>query len=336
MTTFQSLDHFRELLSALPKSDLQAAKAAQSRQAILTKPQGSLGRLEDIAIFMAGWQARPIPSAKAPQVIIFAGNHGICDRGVNPFPQSVTAQMVENFRSGGASINQFAKLAGAKISVVPIALDRPTQDFSRGAAMTADELLECLNIGAETIDSDADILILGEMGIGNSTTAAALSCASFGGDPEDWVGAGTGSDSHGRALKAQVVAEAMALHTEKLSDPLAIMASVGGKELAAIAGAVVAARLRRIPVMLDGFICTSAVAPLGRIEGVLDHCLVGHQSTEPGHARLLEALGKSGILSLEMRLGEGSGAAVALLIVQAALAMHEGMASFAEAGIDHP
>lgn len=333
MKTFTTLADFRAALSALPQADAKAVIAAQTRQDQLTKPVGSLGRLEDIAVFMAGWQGKAVPQITAPQVIIFAGNHGICSRGVNPFPQEVTAQMVANFRAGGASINQFARLAGAQLSVVDIALERPTGDFSRGVAMSEAELLEALNIGAGAILPQTDMLILGEMGIGNSTTAAALSCAIFGGDPRDWVGPGTGSDAAGKALKAQVIAEALTLHQPILSDPLQVMAALGGRELAAIAGAVVAARMQRIPVMLDGFICSSAVAPLGRFAGALDHCLIGHQSTEPGHARLLQHLGKAGILSLGMRLGEGSGATVALLIVKAALEMHAGMASFAEAGI---
>lgn len=329
---FSNLDDFRSALSNLPGTDETSISAARKRQDSLTKPVGSLGRLEEIAVFLAGWQGKAIPQVTAPQIIVFAGNHGVCAQGVNPFPQEVTAQMVANFRAGGASINQFAKLGNAKLSVVELELDRPTKDFTRDAAMSEGELLDALNIGATAVSPQTDILVLGEMGIGNSTTAAALSCATFGGDAADWVGPGTGSDAHGRALKAQVVSKGVALH-QPLANPLKIMAALGGRELAAIAGAVVAARLHRIPVLLDGFICTSAVAPLSRYSGALDHCLVGHQSTEPGHARLLKKLGKQGILSLDMRLGEGSGAAVALLIVQAAVAMHAGMATFAQAGI---
>lgn len=336
MTYFTSLDAVRDVLRDLPVFDDAQGAAALARQAQLTKPQGSLGRLEEIAVFMAGWQRRAAPQAKAAQVIVFAGNHGICAQGVNPYPQSVTAQMVENFRQGGASINQFAKLAGAAFSVVPIRLETPTQDFSVAPAMSDADLLEALNIGASAVDPAADIVLLGEMGIGNSTTAAALAAASCGGSGADWVGPGTGSDAAGRALKAQVVDRALALHAGALGDPLAIMARLGGRELAAICGAVIAARQARVPVMLDGYICTAAVAPLLAIGGALDHCLVGHQSTEPGHARLLERMGKTGILSLDMRLGEGSGAAVALLVVQAALAMHNGMASFEQAGVDQP
>lgn len=333
MTAFASLDAFRAALAALPAADEEARAAALAHQAQLTKPQGSLGQLEEIATFIAAWQGRAKAQVLHPQIVIFAGNHGVCAQGVNPFPQEVTAQMVENFRLGGASINQFAKQAGAALAVVALDLDRPTQDFTQGPAMGEDELLAALNAGAAAIDPDCDILLLGEMGIGNSTTAAALAMASFGGVATDWVGPGTGSDAKGRALKADVVSKAVAVHAQAAGDPLALMARLGGRELAAIAGAVVAARMRRLPVMLDGFICCAALAPLARIDGLLDHCLVGHQSAEPGHARLLQAMGKRGILGLDMRLGEGSGAAVALLIVQAALAMHNGMASFEQAGI---
>lgn len=334
MTRFASLAAFRAALDTLPAADQAARQEAITRQNSLTKPPGSLGELETLAVFMAGWQVNNRPQAKRPQVIIFAGNHGICARGVNPFPQSVTAQMVANFQAGGASINQFAKHAGAALSVVPLQLETPTQDFSHAPAMSPAELLDALNAGVAAVDPQADILVLGEMGIGNSTTAAALACASFGGSATDWVGPGTGSDAAGRALKAQVISEALALHQPHLTDPLEIMARLGGRELAAIVGAMIAARQARVPVLLDGFISCAAVAPLAHLPGLLDHCLIGHQSAEPGHAKLLAAIGKRGILALDMRLGEGSGAAVALLIVQAALAMHNGMASFAEAGID--
>lgn len=334
MTIFPTLSAFRAALTSLPDTDDTARAAAAARQSLLTKPQGSLGMLEDIAVFMAGWQGNAVPALVRPQIVIFAGNHGVCVRGVNPYPQSVTAQMVENFRAGGASINQFAKLANAKLDIVALALDRPTGDISTTAAMDEDDFLRALNAGARAVDNDAQMLVLGEMGIGNSTIAAALASATFGGDPAEWVGPGTGSDAKGRALKGRVIAEALARHADATTDPLEVMRRLGGRELAAIAGAVVAARLMRIPVMLDGYICCAAVAPLSRFAGTLDHCLVGHQSAEPGHTKLLAAIGKRGLLDLGMRLGEGSGGAVALQVVKAALAMHSGMASFSEAGVD--
>ena len=174
MNSFEHLEAFAQACQNLPEPDLQAKEAALQRQNTLTKPLGSLGRLEDIAVFMAAWQKREIPRINAPQIIIFAGNHGICARGVNPYPQAVTAQMVANFRAGGATINQFARLAGAQLSVVELELDRPTADFTQRPAMSEGELLAALNAGAAAIADQTDMLVLGEMGIGNSTTAAAL------------------------------------------------------------------------------------------------------------------------------------------------------------------
>lgn len=327
-----ALGEIKKLAARLPAADETSAEAARTRQNQLTKPPGSLGKLEDIAVFMAGWQKSDRPQIKSAQALVFAGNHGICDRGVNPFPQAVTAQMVANFEAGGAAINQLCSANQATLSVVPLELDRPTQDFTQGPAMTEAETLAAINAGAAAVDETADILLLGEMGIGNSTIAAALACASFGGTPADWVGAGTGSDADGMALKAMVIAEGLARHDT--SDPLQALAALGGREQAAICGAVLAARAVSLPVLLDGYICTAAVAPLAATDpALLDHCLVGHASAEPGHARLTRAMGKPPVLDFAMRLGEGTGAALALGIVRSALACHNGMATFAEAGV---
>ena len=326
---FSTLDVTAE---GLPTADPAASAAARARQDSLTKPPGSLGRLEELAVFMAGWQGRDRPRIDRAQALVFAGNHGICAQGVNPFPQEVTAQMVANFDAGGAAINQLCRVAGADLSVVALDLDRPTADFTTGPAMTPAETLEAMNRGAAAVDPGADVLILGEMGIGNSTVAAGLASALFGGDPADWVGPGTGSDADGIARKIAAIRAGLARH-DGLA-PMQILASLGGREQAAICGAVMAARAARVPVILDGFICTAAAAPLYAADNrLLDHCLVGHVSAEPGHARLLEVLNQRPILGLEMRLGEGSGAAVALMVLRAALACHNGMATFAEAGI---
>lgn len=327
-----ALSDIKTCAARLPRADQASITAARTRQDQLTKPPGSLGRLEDIAVFMAGWQETDRPKIDAAQALVFAGNHGICDQGVNPFPQAVTAQMVANFEAGGAAINQLCRANGAALTVIPLALDRPTQDFTQKPAMTEAEVLDALNTGAQAVDTACDILLLGEMGIGNSTIAAALACAAFGGAPEDWVGAGTGSDADGIALKARVIAEGLARHD--VSDPISALMAVGGREQAAICGAVLGARAARIPVLLDGYICTAAVAPLAAADpALLDHCLIGHASAEPGHARLTQAMGKTPILDFEMRLGEGTGAALALGIVKSALACHNGMATFAEAGV---
>jgi nicotinate-nucleotide--dimethylbenzimidazole phosphoribosyltransferase len=322
------------LAAGLPPPDAAAAAAARARQGQLTKPPGSLGRLEEIAIFMAGWQGRARPRIARAQALVFAGNHGICAQGVNPYPQTVTAQMVANFRAGGAAINQLCRAVGADLRVVALDLDRPTGDFTQGPAMTEAEVMAAMAAGAGAVDLSADIVLAGEMGIGNSTVAAALACAIFGGPPADWVGPGTGADAAGMTRKADAVARGLARHGRPdPSRPLQALTAFGGREQAAICGAILAARAARIPVLLDGFICTAAAAVLSPWAGALDHCIAAHVGAEPGHARLLAALGLEPVLSLGMRLGEGSGAAVALGVVRAALAAHDGMATFAEAAV---
>jgi nicotinate-nucleotide--dimethylbenzimidazole phosphoribosyltransferase len=329
-----ALSDVTDLIGALPAASTAAAQAARARQDTLTKPPGSLGRLEDLAVFMAGWQESAIPEITSAQALVFAGNHGICAQGVNPFPQEVTTQMVLNFKAGGAAINQLCKANGAALSVVDIDLDTPTADFTEAAAMTVEDCIAAINIGAAAVAPDSNILILGEMGIGNSTVAAALAAAVFGGNVQDWVGRGTGSDDAGVQRKVDVIERGLALHKDALGSGTAILSALGGREQAALCGAVLAARLARIPVILDGFICTAAVAPLYAIDpAALDHCLIGHLSVEPGHQRLIKAMNKSAILDFDMRLGEGSGAALALGILRSALACHAGMSTFAEAGV---
>ncbi len=329
-----SLSQIPLLADKLPAADDHAAQAARARQNSLTKPPGSLGRLEQIAEFMAAWRATPRPEIWKAQAVVFAGNHGICAQGVNPYPQEVTAQMVANFRSGGAAINQLCAVNGAELEVIALELDRPTADFTEGPAMTETDCLDAFWQGASAVDEGADILILGEMGIGNSTVAAALAVACFGGPVAEWVGPGTGSDKAGIAKKIDAIERGLKRHAEAIGNAPAILAALGGREQAAICGAVLAARSARIPVILDGFICTAAAAVLYAADKrLLDHCLVGHTSAEPGHRKLLAAIHKRPVLEFDMRLGEGSGAALALGIVRAALACHNGMATFGEAGV---
>ncbi len=329
-----SLVTLRARLNALPGPDEAAAGAARTRQGNLTKPPGSLGRLEDLAIFMAGWQGKERPRIGKAQAVVFAGNHGVCAQGVNPYPQEVTVQMVANFRAGGAAVNQLCRASGAELSVVELELDRPTGDFTQGLAMSEAELLEAMMRGAEALDPAADVLLLGEMGIGNSTVAAALAHATFGGSVADWVGPGTGSDDAGIRRKISAIEAGAQRHAGLLDDPFTTLMAFGGREQAAICGAVLAARALRIPVLLDGYICTAAAAVLARLEGdALAHCIVSHASAEPGQRRLLVHLGKQAVLDMGMRLGEGSGAAVALGVLRAALEAHNGMATFAEAGV---
>lgn len=334
MTSFASVQAFEAALADLREADPHAEADARVRQAELTKPAGSLGRLEALAIFFAGWQGRARPQIDRARAAIFAGNHGVTVHGVSAFPPSVTAQMVANFANGGAAINALSGAAGLELTVVALDLDRPTADFTGDAAMTEAECLDALNRGAAAIDADLDLIVLGEMGIGNSTAAAALCARSFGGDAAEWVGPGTGIDGHGVARKVQVVDQAIAFHAAAPPSAFETLRRVGGREIAAIAGAILRARQLGVPVLLDGFICTSAIAPLAADNpAITAHCIAGHCSAEPGHKRLLALLGLDPLLTLGMRLGEGSGAAVATSIIRSALAAHDQMATFAEAQV---
>lgn len=332
MTAFPDPAAFAHALATLPEPDPQARAAAAERQAELTKPAGSLGRLEEIAVFMAGWQGTPRPTAERIDVVVFAGNHGCAAQGVSAFPIEVTAQMVTNFEHGGAAINALSHACGASLAVIPLDLDTPTADISRAPAMSEAQCLDALNRGAAAVAEGCQLFVPGEMGIGNTTPAAALCAAALGG--EAWVGRGTGVDDSILARKRALVEAALALHGTECTDAFETLRRLGGREIAAMAGAVLAARHRRIPVMLDGFIGCAAIAPLAaEAPGIVDHCLAGHCSAENAHGRLLGALRLEPLLALDMRLGEGSGAAVAVQIVRSALAAHERMATFAEAAV---
>ena len=334
MQTFQSIDAIRRACSDLPTAHSAGSDAARARQAQLTKPLGSLGRLEEIAVFLAGWQGRVVPSLENVAVLIFAGSHGVTQHGVSAFPAELNQQMVANFNAGGAAINQLANQAGATLTVHPIDLDRPTADLTSSPAMSEDDLLVAMKVGAAAVPVDADLICIGEMGIGNTTVAATLAAALFGGSGMGWVGRGTGVDDAGLARKAAAVDAALTYHGTTLNDPLDALQRVGGRELAAMFGATLAARLNRIPVLVDGFVATSAVSVLARLaDGGLAHALAGHVSAEAQHRRLLALLALEPLLDLNMRLGEGSGACVAVNILRSAVACHAGMATFAEAGL---
>lgn len=329
-----TLDEIRALLPAMPDADHEAAEAAAGREATLTKPAGSLGRLEEITAWLAAWQGRHPPAVDHARVCVFAGNHGVAARGVSAFPQEVTAQMVQNFVNGGAAVNRLCEIADADLRVFEMDLEHPTADFTEGPAMTDEACARAMAYGMMAVEPGIDLLCLGEMGIGNTTVAAALCLALFGGEAVDWTGPGTGVAGEALTRKTAVVAEGAARHAEARNDPLDIMRRLGGNELAAIAGAVLAARMGRVPVLLDGFASTAAAAVLhAAAPGALDHCLVAHCSAEPAHRRLLEHLDKRPLLDLGMRLGEASGAALAIGILRAALACHDGMATFGEAGV---
>lgn len=331
MSDFDTLAGFQALLRAMPGADAAGIAAATDRNGQLTKPPGALGRLEDIAIWVAGWQGTAQPRADRAQICIFAGNHGVAVQGVSAFPPEVTAQMVNNFMTGGAAINQLAKTYGAKMSVNALDLETPTADFTQGPAMTEAEVIAALKAGWEEPDPTANLLVMGEMGIGNTTSAAAIATALYGGD---WVGRGTGVDDAGLARKTAAVAAGLSANPGARGDGLQALRCLGGREIAAMAGAMARARSLRIPVILDGFIACSAAACLEvAAPGILDHTIAGHLSAEGAHGRLLEKLGKTPLLSLGMRLGEGSGAALAIGIVRAACACQSGMATFGEAGV---
>ncbi len=332
-----SLDEIRALMAHLPGPDLEAGTAAAQREAQLTKPPGALGRLEELAHWLATWQGKHPPRIDHPRTAVFAGNHGVAARGVSAYPASVTAQMVQNFVAGGAAVNQLCKIIDADLRVYEMNLDQPTADIVEAPAMTDRECAQAIAYGMMAVEPGIDALALGEMGIANTTSAAALALALFGGEAADWVGPGTGVTGSALANKREVVAAAAARHIDAEADPFELLRRLGGLELAAITGAVLAARMGRVPVVLDGYATTVAAAVLYAVNPrALDHCVVGHVSAEPGHRRLLERIGKPALFDFGMRLGEATGATLAIGVLQAAAACHTGMATFAEAGVSGP
>ena len=327
-------DAIRDLLARMPGASEAAREAVRARQLALTKPPGSLGRLEDIVAFLAAWQAKPVPSIERPLVAIFAGNHGVVAQGVSAYPAAVTRAMMDNFAGGGAAINQICAAFGLGLKVFDLALDLPTKDITKAPALEEKEAAATFAYGMEAIAGGIDLLCLGEMGIGNTTIAAAIYHALYGGIAADWVGRGTGVDDPGFARKIAAVDAAVAYHRDHLSDPLEVMRRLGGREIAALAGAILAARIERIPVILDGYVVCAAAAILHALDQTaLDHCIAGHVSAEGAHKEVLRRLGKLPLLDLGLRLGEGSGAALAFGVIKAAIACHTGMATFEEAKV---
>ena len=334
MTTGLPFDDIRALLNAMPEADVEAVAKVKARDAQLTKPPGALGRLENITEWLAAWQQTGTPKVERPVVAVFAGNHGVVAQGVAAYPQAVTAQMVANFQGDGAAVNQICKTFDLGLKVFELALEVPTNDITQDAAMTEQDCAATMAFGMEAIANGCDLLCIGEMGIGNTTIAAALSHGLFGGQPEDWVGPGTGVDAEGVKRKADAVARAAALHKAHLDDPLEVLRRMGGRELAAMAGAILGARINHVPVLIDGYVATAAAAVLFKANPkALDHCMAAHVSAEPAHKALLAKLGMKPLLDLGMRLGEASGAALAAGIVRAAVNCHSGMATFASAGV---
>jgi nicotinate-nucleotide--dimethylbenzimidazole phosphoribosyltransferase len=323
-----------ELLTIVPDGDEAAVAAVRARDAQLTKPPGSLGQLEKLVEFLARWQGRAKPRLDNPMVTIFAGNHGVPDQGVSAFPREVTAQMVANFTNGGAAISQICALHEINLRVFELALELPTGDITKEAALDDKMCAATIAYGMEAIAGKPDLICIGEMGIGNTTVAAAIYAALYGGTGADWVGRGTGVDDAGLLRKADAVDRALAFHGDALNHPLAILARVGGREIAAMLGALLAARHQKVPVIIDGFVATSAAAIAHAVNPeAIDHCIFAHVSAEGGHARALAAMGKTGLLDLGMRLGEGSGAALAAVLAKTALHLHYNMATFESAAV---
>ena len=334
MTTGLPFDDIRALIKNMPQADLENAALAKAHEAQLTKPPGALGQLENISEWAATWQGSYPPRVERTVVAVFAGNHGVVAQSVAAYPQAVTAQMVANFQNGGAAVNQICKTFDLGLKVFELALEQPTADITQDAALSEKDCAATFAYGMEAIAGGCDLLCIGEMGIGNTTIAAALACGLFGGKPEEWVGPGTGVDSEGIKRKAGAVRRAVALHKDHLHDPLEVLRRLGGRELAAMAGAILAARMERVPVLIDGYVATAAAAVLFKLDPhALDHCLAAHCSAEPAHRKLLERIAKQPLLDLGMRLGEGSGAALAAGIVKAAVNCHNNMATFASAGV---
>lgn len=323
-----------ELIMMAPDGDDAAVETVRQRDAQLTKPAGSLGQLESLVEHLARWQRRASPKLENPMVAIFAGNHGVVAQGVSAFPQDVTAQMVGNFTNGGAAISQICALHELNLRVFELALEVPTADFTQEPALDDRACAATIAYGMEAIAGDVDLLAIGEMGIGNTTVAAALYAALFGGTGGDWVGRGAGVDDAGLKRKADAVDAGLKLHASESRHPLELLARLGGREIAAMVGAIVAARHKNIPVIIDGFVVSSAAAVVHAINPqMLDHCVFAHQSAEAGHVRALEAMGKSGLLDLGLRLGEGSGAALGAVLAKTALHLHKNMATFEEAAV---
>lgn len=326
MDSERPFDDFRRLVARMPGPDEAARQRVAETNRRFDKPEGSLGRLEQIAEWLAAWSGRAPPVVARPFAAIFAGNHGVARKNLPVEERARTAGIVELAAAGGAAINQICAANDLGLQVFDLALDLPTQDISEDAAMDERTCAATMAFGMEAIANGTDLLCIGDLGAGNFTIAAAISAALFGGDGAEWIGAGWNADAAARA--ADLVDQALALHGGCLDDPLEILRRLGGREFAAIAGAILAARTQRIPVILDGFATTAAAAVLFRMnKKALDHCLLGHRSAEPGHAGLAERMGMKPLLDLGLRHGEATGAAIAAGIVRNAALVHSGMAA---------
>ncbi len=311
----------RDAVSTLPSRDDASYDAVTERAANILRPAGALARLDEVAAWAAGWQRTARPAVRRPAALIFAADHGVTAAGVSKYPTDVTGAMLTAYRAGKSTITAFAAVAGASVDAIDVGVGRPSGDIRYESAMSAARFDGAVDAGRNAVDGlDADLLVLGEMGIGNTTAAAAVAAALGGGEVAAWVGRGTGVDDEGLLRKREAVREAIG-RIAGVVDPLEVLRELGGMELVAMAAAIVAARHRQLPVVIDGYVVTSAAMPLVSMNAAaIDHCLVGHCSAEPGHRRLLERLGKQPLLDLDMRLGEGSGAMAAVPLIAMACA----------------
>ena len=320
------------LLDELPEPDEAARGAVAARAAEILRPGAALGRLDQLAVWLAGWQRTPRPHVRRPAALVFAADHGVAAASrVSAYPTNVTAAMLAAFRAGRATINAFAAEVGAEVAAVDVGVDRPTADLRAEPALSTERFDEVVGAAVEHVgEIDADLLVLGDMGIGNTTASAALVAAITDRSPQRWVGRGSGVDDEGLARKRDAVARALR-RVEGITDPIELLRQVGGAELAALAAATAAARRRSLPVVLDGFVVGAAVLALHAARpGSLDHCVAGHRSAEAGHERLLQLLGTPPLLDLGMRLGEGSGAMAAVPLLRMACAGVTAVPTFGE------
>ncbi|ACT59126.1 nicotinate-nucleotide--dimethylbenzimidazole phosphoribosyltransferase [Hirschia baltica] len=318
------LDDIRALVESAPNGDLAAKQAAEDRQKRLMQAPGGLGRMSEIVAWMAQWQGTPIPKVERPMVAIYASSHGVAKHGIVSHDKASTQKMVEMLRTGAAATNHIAAAGGAGLRVFEMAVEKPTADFTEGPAMSEKETAATIAFGMEAIAEKPDLLVLGETGVGGGTAAAAVACAMFGGNATYWVRAGAWVSSEVIDARVEVVRKAMATHRGNLSNPLEILRRVGGREIAALVGAIIAARMQGIPVILDVFsTCVAAALVHAMKPGAADHCLAGHLSSEPAHQALLDRLGQKPLLDLGLRCSEGAGASATIGLLKAACAANE-------------
>ena len=324
----------RPLLMGLPTPDAATSEAVRKRASEVLRPPGALASLDEVAAWLAGWQRTPSPAVERPAAVVFVADHGVVEERVSAYPQRVTKAMLHALEQGAATASVMARRVDAALEVVDVGVGRPTGNLRHEPALSSERFIGSFEAGRTTVRRlDCDLLVLGEMGIGNTTAAAAVCRALFGLRPEDWTGRGTGVDDAGLQRKIDVIESACSRVGEV--EPFEALRELGGSELVAIAGAALEARRASIPVVLDGFVVTAAVAALSVVSrDALEHCIAGHCSSEPGHRLLLEKLGMRALIDLDLHLGEGSGALAAVPLIKLAAAAVTAVATFGEWGLE--